>query len=181
MSLTSQYSGNGGNILSGTLKVFDQTSQTTPYEINTLLRFDSISIPAGKTVASAKLTLKMNTWASGFTMEGRYMQTDYDPTYSLIGWQNRKSGALWATAGAKGNGTDYVSGKSFAITSFTASGDQVIDITLDPSVVQGWLTTPSTNQGVLLYIDNPTNVAVDIYSAEDATTANRPKLSITYQ
>ncbi|SFS67107.1 Ig-like domain-containing protein [Paenibacillus sp. BC26] len=181
VSLTSQWSGNGGNIISGTLKVFDQTSQTTPYEIDSLLRFDNISIPAGKTVASAKLTLKMNTWASGFTMEGRYMQTDYDPTYSLIGWQNRKSGAQWATAGAKGNGTDYMSGKSFAISSFTATGDQVIDITLDPTVVQGWLTTPSTNQGVLLYIDNPTNIAVDIYSAEDATAANRPKLSITYQ
>lgn len=180
VSISSQGGGNGYNIINGTLKVFDQTGQATPYEINSLIRFDILSVPAGATVQSAKLTLTVNTWASGFTMQGRYMLTDYDPTSSSIGWQNRNASSTWATPGAKGSGTDYVSGKSFAITGFTATGNQTREVNLDPAVVQGWINNPSSNKGVLLFIDHTSNIAMDIYSAEDATAGNRPLLTITY-
>ncbi|WP_164821292.1 Ig-like domain-containing protein [Paenibacillus koleovorans] len=179
-SISSQGGGNGYNINSGTMKLFDQTGQATPYEINSLIRFDNLSLPSGATVQTAKLTLKVSTWSSGFTAQGRYMLADYDPTSSSIGWANRNASSTWSTPGAKGSGTDFVSGKSFSITGFTATGVQTREVNLDPAIVQGWITNPSTNKGILLFIDHTSNIAMDIYSSEDATASNRPLLTITY-
>jgi hypothetical protein len=178
--ITSQGGGNGSRDTTGDMKVFDQTQQATPYEIRSLIRFDGITIPAGKTVTSAKLTLRFDTWKAGFTLEGRYLNTAWNPTYASLGWLNRDTSLLWNTAGIKGSGTDFLSSPTFTVTGFTATGVQTKQFALSPSVVQGWITTPSTNYGILLFINNP-NTAMNISSSENSTVSYRPILEITYQ
>jgi hypothetical protein len=178
--ISSQGGGNGYADKTSDMKVFDQSQQTTPYEIRSLIRFDGISIPAGKTVASAKLKLRLELWKTGVTLEGNYLQAAWNPAASTLGWQNRDTSLQWAAAGAKGAGTDYMSGKSIAVAGLSGNGAQTVEINLDPAVVQSWVTTPATNQGIVLYVTNP-NTAINISASENGTASYRPQLEITYQ
>lgn len=174
-------SSGGGSGYTGTeLQIYNKTDLTTgAYEIEGLMRFDGISIPAGKTVTSASVKLTIYcTACNNYSLQGYYLNSPWGETTAT--WANRVTGTAWNTPGARGMGTDLISGKSFLISGFPASGTYVKDVTLDPAVVQGWLDNPSTNNGIMFYTVEPGKIP-RVYTSENATESNRPELSITYQ
>ena len=147
------------------------------YSEEALIRFSGLALPVGATVTGATLTLTFDNWVTGFNVRGYYLNSAWNS--GPIGWLNRDTGLTWSAPGARGSGNDTIASKSFAITTFAGNGDEVKNVTLDNTVVQNWITTPSSNQGLLL-INEANDLTTRIYSTESAVVSKRPKLTITY-
>src|SRR5436305_7182678 len=135
-----------------------------------MLRFNNLSLPTGATVTGATLSLVFDNWATGFTVRGYYVKNAWAVNTSL-GWINRDAGVPWATPGARGMGSDIASSPTFAVSDLQGTGVEPRTITLDTATVQGWINTPSSNQGVLFWNEGVNDVT-RIYSSDDATVAN---------
>ncbi|WP_127579489.1 Ig-like domain-containing protein [Paenibacillus koleovorans] len=170
------------HIISGSANEPNRTL-TTVYlrdTTNGLLRFDDIVIPPGTKVSSASLSLVYNGGAGlGPIIDGRYLQTPWNGVSGLINWNKRTVFDFWNTPGAEGDGTDYISGKSFSMT-FPTTGTPVTQ-TLDTAVVQSWLDNPADNHGIVLFSSPTLTTNLTIRSSEHATVASRPKLTINFE
>jgi hypothetical protein len=151
------------------------------FESRSLIRFSGISIPAGTTLTAASLKVTFVNWNTPGTLNGYYLETPWNPaSTSTLNWAMRAAGLKWSSPGASGNGTDRLASPSFTVAGFVISGSDAITIPLDLGVVQGWLSSPSTNQGVLLV--NPTvGWTVSANSSEAASANLRPLLTLYYQ
>jgi hypothetical protein len=183
-SISTQYaqytSGNGTTTLNGGQLDVYQTTGTGSYTMESLIRFSNLGIPAGATVSGATLTLNLYTWTANPTIRGYYVAAPWNgATGSNLGWLHRGTGQDWVSPGALGQGTDVIAGKSFVLSGITASGNQTITVTLDPSVVQNWVNNPSADQGILLVNETP-GAIVQVGASENATVTSRPRLSVTY-
>jgi len=144
--ITSSGGGTGGNDFTSnsTLIMLNTASN---YEAEALIRWDGISLPAGATVTSAQVSLTFEDYAGGHDMRAYYVKSAWDTNAR---WVPRTSTQNWATPGAKGVGTDITSSTpAFSDTNWTAAGVQTRQYSLDPTVVQGWVNTPSTDQGIV--------------------------------
>lgn len=159
-----------------------------------LIKFDIAGVvPAGATITSVSLRLNMSKTASGIqTIALKKVSADWgegtsnaaDPdgqgapsTTGDATWIHRFKGTSnWTTAGG-----DFVTTESASLSvnaigtySWTSTPQLVAD-------VQGWLTNPSSNFGWII----TGNEAIDktakrFDSRENATTANRPQLTVNY-
>ncbi|QSQ17050.1 DNRLRE domain-containing protein [Myxococcus landrumensis] len=152
--------------------------QTPDYEIEALLRFPQLGVPAGAVIQSATLRLAVETWHSGFSIRGSYVQTPWNLQASTLGWQFRESGLEWDRLGAQGPGTDLVAGTSFELTAFPTTVS-FHDVPLDVAVVQSWVDDPSTNQGILLANTQLSKVA-KVFTQLATEPARRPVLTLEY-
>lgn len=171
----------GGSVSAASLDIRNTTSVANGIESRALIKFTGISIPTGRTLTSASLTITFVNWSEKGTLNGYYLNTPWVPdSTSTFNWADRGGGNQWAVAGASGNGTDRVSGKSFTLSGFVISGSDKITIPLDLAVVQSWLNTPAANQGILLV--NPTvGWVVSAISSEGSPASSRPILTLNYQ
>ncbi|HEY3285450.1 MAG TPA: Ig-like domain-containing protein, partial [Armatimonadota bacterium] len=152
-------------------------SGTNPYESRALLRFDGLNLPAGAVVTSASLTLTFEHAIFGAQLQGYYLNTAWNASTSAVNWLNRDTGKAWSTPGA--SGADRVAGKSFTVSGFNSTTNQQKRITLDTSVVQNWVSNPTSNQGIVLA--NPVlDKTLWLYSSEQSKASQRPLLTITY-
>ncbi|MBV8758841.1 MAG: DNRLRE domain-containing protein [Deltaproteobacteria bacterium] len=148
------------------------------YEAEAFVRFDNLSLPAGSTITSATLTLTFQDYSGGETLRGYYLLQSWDS--STVGWTNRDSTHTWNTAGAKGAGTDRSSTEMITDVDWTAGGDVTKVYPLSPSVVQGWVDTPSTNDGIVLQNNDANDKNLYIHTSRDTNAAFRPLLTIEY-
>ncbi|WP_127588749.1 Ig-like domain-containing protein [Paenibacillus koleovorans] len=178
VGITSQSSGNTTASKTGAdINIYNQLQQASPYQMFSIIRFDDITIPLNTKVDSATLTVRMNSNVNPTNIDGRYLNSYWNYDSAHITWNKRDLMDFWNTPGANGDGTDFISGKSFSTTLTT--GWQVKTITLDPGVVQSWVKNPDTNHGVKI-IATTQNTTGKINGSENTTEAYRPKLSITY-
>lgn len=128
-----------------------------------LLKWNVTSIPAGKTVTAASVTLQVSDPSTG--------------TYNLRGMN-----LAWTEGGATWTNTNPPANQGSVIGSVVPSANGSYTITLNSAglaLVQGWVNG-SANNG-LMVIDTGSTNGVDFRSSEYATQAQRPKLSVTYQ
>jgi hypothetical protein len=94
---------------------------------------------------------------------------------SAATWLLYTTGKSWQTAGAKGSldrGTMVVGTMSPSTT-----GKQTF--ALSPAIVQSWVDTPLSNNGII--IANATNTDGFNFSSRESTTSSlRPQLKVTY-
>jgi DNA-binding phage protein len=129
------------------------------------LRWDLSQIPAGATVSGATVTLNVTTQTFGaYDLKKAWSE-------GQVTWNQAATGSPWATAGAKG-ATD----RGTKIASVTPTAKAPYTFTIPASVVQGWVSTPSTNNGILLA--HTTNDDGFIFDSREGATP--PKLSVTY-
>jgi hypothetical protein len=86
-------------------------------------------------------------------------------------WNQAATGTPWATAGAKGT-TD----RGAQIASVTPTNVAPYTFTIPASVVQGWLNSPSSNNGILLA--HTTNFDGFVFDTKEG--AQTPKLTVNY-
>ncbi len=147
------------------------------YTARYLLKFGSLSIPAGSQVVSATLSMSFDYWDSGSgNITGYYLKNSWDPASNRIGWLHRNGSNDWASAGASTSGVDTVAGKSFAVPALRAIGNQTVTIPLDRDQIQSWIDTPAANQGIMLVNNLNDNIVRPISTA--GTQRFRPKLTI---
>jgi hypothetical protein len=173
-----QYNGGNGATFKGApeLDCFTITGDGG-YTAKYLLKFTGLTVPAGSTVVSASLAISLDSWNEGpGNITGFYIQNTWDSTSSKLGWLHRDATHDWAAAGASGNGTDLIAGKSFQVPALKPVGPQTVTIPLDASVVQSWIDSAGANQGIILVNNNPDEVIRPVSTV--GTKAMRPKLII---
>lgn len=156
-----------------------------------LIQFDFSSIPASAIVSSAVLSIyALADFASSASTYSVYRLKRVwvegtrngvvDSPATGVTWNRYDTTNNWQTAGA--NGSDDRETTAIGTRAFTATEtlNQFKDFTLDNTAVQQMIAGTFTNNGFLLRSDE---AAADLYtfaSSDNATSANRPKLVITY-
>jgi hypothetical protein len=132
------------------------------------LRWNLSSLPAGATIQDAKVTLNVtNSTAQTY---GAY-ELKKAWSEGQLSWNQAATGTPWATTGAKG-ATDR--GSKMADVAPTSIAPYTF--TVPASVVQGWLRTPSSSNGIVLA--HTTNDDGFIFDTREGTTP--PKLTVNY-
>jgi len=161
-----------------------------------LLRFEDLGLPANAQIVEAKLSVHAygNDSANNLFLAGSYLAQSWHGdtpiacagcSSSPVGWRYRNGAAEpWGALGAAASGTDYLAGKSFRIPDAGSvalgSTPNEYTATLDPTVVQGWIT--GSNFGVRI-VAGQTNVHMGYVQAQrngGRPVTMRPKLTITY-
>jgi hypothetical protein len=151
-----------------TLKVDGNDPDPNGGDLYAALRWDLSSLPAGATVNSATVTLNVTNPTT--QVYGAYdLKRAWDE--GQLTWNQAATGAPWATAGAKGT-TDR--GSKIADVAPTTIAPYTF--TVPASVVEGWLRTPSSNNGIVLA--HTTNDDGFIFDTREGTTP--PKLTVNY-
>jgi hypothetical protein len=154
------------------------------YNISPLMKYENLNIPAGSTVTAASLTCTFVSWSEqGQYVVGRYVKVPWTTSFGAggagVGWMRRDTGTPWSVAGARGQGTDVHTGKSFTMGPINANGKQVHASPLDLSVVQGWVDNPSSNHGLVFTVDLLDH-HTGFHQMQYSEASERPQLSITY-
>ena len=168
---------------------------STAWPRRALMAFDVSSAPAGAAVSSAQVQLTVSTgqglntpmalyrvtqsWGEATSNAGEAGGTGVPAATGDATWNARLfdpvTPTLWTTPGG-----DYIPSAS-ASASVSSNATYTWTSAQLASDVQGWVTTPSTNNGWILIGDEiNTFNAKRVRSREWTTAAERPKLTINY-
>lgn len=134
-----------------------------------LLRFSDIeaTFPAGATLFGAALNLHIIT--EGISMEV------YQLTNAAKSWA--EGTVTWDSIGGIVIGTDTPA-EPCGVVLATDTRVGAIQVTIDPSVIQGWLDNPSSNYG---FVFAPTDLDGIAFASKDGgTTSQNPELLLQY-
>jgi len=178
-----------GNIFAG------RTSSSTNLRRG-LLEFNvAAQIPAGSVITSAQLMLNMNmtsdtipesmsvfklteSWGQGTSSTNA--GTGAAPTENDATWADRfydpTAPTTWTTAGGTHSASVTVTNPSVG----TATGYYLWSSTQMNTDIQGWLNTPSANNGWLLEGKETTNNSARRFDSVESAVGVRPTLLVTY-
>ncbi len=137
-----------------------------------LLKWNLSGIPAGSTIQSATVTLRV-TNATGNTYNLFPVKKSWNESEAT--WNRATASVNWSTAGALGSTDRGASAGS--ITGSTGSKVVTLNAT-GVAAVQGWLDG-STNGGLIVANATATD-GIDFASSEHSTVSYRPLLRVTY-
>jgi hypothetical protein len=156
---------------------------TSNYVGRTLLNFDLSSIPATDTCVSATLSIWLRTDNAAVAAVWDFYRVLRNWS-SAACWNTYSAGNNWATAGGLGVGDvdSTVVGSSASIAADTAV-DTEIQISLDPTIIQGLWDGTYNNYGLMVKSrdESASGDRWICYSSDHATVAFRPKLVILTQ
>jgi hypothetical protein len=164
----SELAPNTNNGTATSLKVDGDDPDPGGGDLYAALRWNLSSIPAGATVSSATVTLNV-TNPSPQTYGAYELKRAWNE--GQLTWNQAATGTPWATAGAK-SATD----RGAQIASVTPTTVAPYTFTIPASVAQGWLNTPSSNNGILLA--HTTNFDGFVFDTKEGASA--PKLTLNY-
>lgn len=148
------------------------------YEIKTVMRFGGLGGLKGRRVLKAELQLAFNDGDSGYTLRGEYLNKHWDPLSSSFGWTKATTSTTWSVPGI--GPEDVLPGLSFSISGFVPKTIDVRKVLLDPTVVQRWIDTPTSNYGMVISATQHRGISW-IWSSEAPSASVRPKLNLTFE
>lgn len=145
--------------------------------VATLLKFDLSGIPKGTYVDSATLELLVGhiSGTSGQSVVAYKVLRNWKEYEAT--WNIAETGTNWGTAGCQNTTTDRSSASSGTATESNGVGSWLsFDVT---TLVLDWVTTPTSNHGVVLRASGAEMARLDFYSRE-SEHAPRLTLYLTY-
>lgn len=153
-----------------------KTSPDSSVTRRALLKFDTTTIPVGTSIASAKLTVTVQSGGSTTSRHiTAYQGTDsWDQTQAT--WNSRRSGQPWSTAGG-----DLGARLDTQVVSNAAGASVTFDVTsLVSQVVSGALGSSRYTRIELVDVDGVDDQSRRIfYTPDTSTAALRPTLVLT--
>lgn len=151
--------------------------------VRSLLKFDLSAIPAATTILSADLNLWFTSTNSASPIDINLQKVTKAWEENEASWTYSESTPYtrWTTGGG-----DYAGTKLSTVSGLTSPlilSDALINWNVPISVVQTWLTDPTTNHGFLL---KSTNESTKIYkkfasSEQEVPEQYKPQLVMTYK
>jgi hypothetical protein len=150
-----------------------------------LIRFDLSALPPGSHVVSAELHL----WTTGqdqlkgqgtvrvYRMLEGWDEGRQNGSAGSASWNERQSGVHWTTTGAEQPGSRQAS--ALGDIPATASNSRYY-FALPTALVQGWIDTPATNDGLALVAQSTGDSSAAFESRESSSQAHRPEMIVTY-
>lgn len=156
----------------------------------TLIFFDLTSIPTAATVISASLSLWLSYIGSHAASNNRtlkiyHVDSDRDWVEGEATWTIWKTDSNWTTAGCGSVGNDYNSSSvaehaMVAVgTPDAANSEHAFPFT-DLTLLQTAISTPATNQGILLRAETESDDKYLFHSSDGGTSAYYPQLTVEY-
>ncbi|HRU39797.1 MAG TPA: DNRLRE domain-containing protein [Candidatus Goldiibacteriota bacterium] len=140
-----------------------------------LTRFDTTDIPEGASVIRAELELSSEIYSynAGATITAYAVTKTW--AESEASWISRTASEVWTSPGG-----DY--GAALAEPGFLADNNSKVKLVLDKSVVQGWISNPSQNYGVLIRAANETmdTLTTIVHSDNPTFPSMAQKLTVYY-
>lgn len=145
-----------------------------------LIKFDLSSIPVSATIDSATLSLYALLDVSSNARTARWFRQKRAWVEAQATWNIYSTGNSWSTAG--GFHADDCEQTDIGSRAFTATEtlNEFKDWSLTASAVQGWTSGSFANNGLLGKMDTESNDAYQFALSDNATAANRPKLTVVY-
>jgi hypothetical protein len=141
-----------------------------------LLKWDVSSIPANAIVRAASIVVTVSDKAD---QTYDFYELTRAWTESQVTWEQADSSHDWASNGADGTGDRDTT--SLGSIRAAATGTYTVPLNARGlEVVRKWLTTPSSNHGVILANKDNDN-RLEIRSSEYSTRSSRPKLTVTWE
>lgn len=140
-----------------------------------LLAWDVSSIPSNAVVRSASLTVTVSDKAD---QDYQLYALTRGWTESQVTWEQADNSQDWASNGADGTGDRDTS----VLGTLRAPATGTYTVALNASgvaAVQRWVSTPASNQGLILANKDNDN-RLELRSSEYSTKASRPKLTVTW-
>jgi hypothetical protein len=175
---------NGGN----TEIHVDNTTGTS--RRGALLKWDLSSIPSSAIVSAASLQLNITDASSLvfnlFNMRRSWVEgtSTQAASSSSANWNTNNGSSSWGTVGAANTSSDRYDTNLWGAGTSTFASTGSTNVALNASgvaVIQGWVDGSLDNYGLTMQnYSGSTNNAVNFSSSENTTTANQPKLNISY-
>ncbi|WP_257453791.1 DUF3616 domain-containing protein [Archangium lipolyticum] len=141
-----------------------------------LLKWDVSSIPANALVRAASITVTVSDKAD---QTYDFYELTRAWTEGQVTWKQADDSNDWASNGADGAGDRNTA--SLGSIRATATGTYTVTLNANGlEVVRRWLTTPSSNHGVIIANKDNDN-RLEIRSSEYSTRPSRPKLTVTWE
>jgi len=145
----------------------------------TIIKWDLTDIPTDANVTEATLYLyQVETGGDTSYDIGVHKIINVDPNISTCTWNTYDGTNSW-TGGADGGQGDIATAEDNQSVNSTNNAYKTWTVT---NMVQAWVSTPSSNYGML--VNSDAVASVDSYrffaSTEDSNNAIRPKLIVTY-
>lgn len=140
-----------------------------------LLKWDVSAIPATAVIRSATLTLTVSDKAD---QTYDFYELTREWTEGQVTWKRADSTQDWASNGADGTGDR----NTVSLGSIRAAATGTYTVTLNTAgldVVRRWVTSPSSNHGLILANKDNDN-RLELRSSEYSTKSARPKLTVTW-
>jgi YD repeat-containing protein len=140
-----------------------------------VLSFGPLAVPAGSTILDAHLKLWQETATSGAVYELHALSRAFNG--GQASWKQARAGKAWTTAGG-----DFAATAGGTLSGAASGpGQRNLDAT---SIVQGWVSTPGSNDGLLVKLaaesaSSPQQHAIFAGTAT-ANPAQAPALVVTY-
>lgn len=147
-----------------------------PHDVGGLFRWTLAGIPTGAVVTGANITFTVNETGGTYNV----FEVLQPWTESQVTWRQASTGQPWDLA----SGTGGARGTTALGTFSAPTGTPPFPVTFSLNaagiaVVQGWVNTPASNQGIFIF--DPTDAdGTNIHSSERATAATRPRLTVSY-
>jgi hypothetical protein len=139
-----------------------------------LLRFDTAAIPSSAQVLAAELEIYVSNGIEDGDLRIHELLEDWSE--NQVTWRDRRANQRWTAAGA-GPGSHGAG----VLATLVARDIGSYIVTLPPSIVQQWVSAPSTNYGVLWVSSSPTDRGAQFESRDSNEDDQRPLLRITYR
>jgi hypothetical protein len=148
-----------------------------------LLQFDLSTIPPSAHVTSATLSISTSNGAGlgqgttqAFPLLESWSEGTQNGAAGAANWTERMTGVPWTTVGASDPGSRDVA----KIGEFTpSSGNTRYTVALTISAIQGWVTDPTGNHGLIL-VNSASTFAVVDFTSRDNIPPKRPQLIVIY-
>lgn len=189
---------------SGTKDAILQVSATNAYSTDApqmraidfipyILYFDITSIPTTATVSSATITLKVSE--QNCTAETGRVRAIENPDntpgfdtpvtassgsndYATWAYKDHGASTKWDSGGANSNFTDVDDNADEDTEAIAACSGYVTEDWVITNMVQGWVTTPNSNAGMVFSLADTGRV--DIRGEYAVTSSDRPLLTVEY-
>ena len=175
----------------GALDVFKVSNNISDMQRGTLLKWDLSAIPTDATISSASLTVYVSTSSTAvynmYNMRRDWLEGTGQRTQTNDGasWNTYDGVNAWGTNGAANTTSDRYDTNLWGAgtTSFSTTGFKTVSLDADGlAVIQGWIAGTLSNFGLTIqnYTETTGSDELVMASKENATSANWPKLNLTY-
>jgi hypothetical protein len=146
------------------------------YNRRGLIKMDVSLIPSGAVVVASvlRLTVYSNLAGTNSVLYGYKLTNDW--VSGQVNFNQRSTGQNWGTAGG-----DFDAGLATMGTA-VFEDDLYTDVEINTKVTQAWLTSASTNYGLILRVADEASGShyLQYWTGLYATPASRPRLTIQY-
>jgi hypothetical protein len=140
-----------------------------------LIRFDLSSLPASAQVLGAELEIYLGNPNESGQLVATQLLEDWEENEA--NWLQRRDNQLWSKDGAAAP----PSSANALVASFDGRQEGTYVLPLSAALVQGWVTNPSTNFGLLWKSTSPDGRGGNFESSESANGNQRPVLRVRYR